>query len=97
MAAGAARTRLGEHVQFDEAGGSAIPDRGDHVGFRHLETAANDAVRAAANSRAAGAGTGAIVLVNGGNHGLEGLLKLGLNSSLRAVAGGIKREGDGLA
>ena len=46
MAAGAARARLGEHVQFDEAGGSAIADGGDHVGFRHLETAANDAIRA---------------------------------------------------
>ena len=34
MQDGAARARLGEHVQFDEAGGSAIPIRGDHVGFR---------------------------------------------------------------
>jgi hypothetical protein len=69
MAAGAARARFGEHVQFDEATGSAIPDGGNHFGFRHLETAANDAIRAAANSRAAVAGTGAILFVDGGNHG----------------------------
>jgi hypothetical protein len=90
MATGAARARLGEHLQFDEATGAAIPDGGDHVGFRHVETAANDTIRTAANRRAAAAGTGAILFVDGGKHGKEGLLKLGLNSSLGAAGAGIK-------